>query len=599
MCIKKNLNLTNQQTTIIAIFIVSFISGIAFFYQLGNIGLIDKTEPMFVEAARQMVITGDWITPYWNDATRFDKPPLIYWLMAICFKVFGINEMSARLPSAIFAFATVIFVFYLVYSVNNLFINSEENQENSDENFTQIFKGTKANFKHNQSLLIATIASIITILNPAWIAWSRTGVSDMLLSSNISLALLSFFIAYIHPKQEQKSKLFWYLAFYFFCALAVLTKGPVGLLLPVLIIGTFLIYVKQWKPVLKELKLPLGIPLFLIVTVPWFVLISIRHGSEYINTFFGLHNFQRYTSVVSNHPGSWYYFFPVLFVGLIPWSCYLPLAIIRLKFWQRNDYIQENRAKQLGLFALIWLGVIFTFFSVSVTKLPSYILPVIPAEAILITLTWQEIITKKKPDFPSWSYYLTAIFNIIILIILAMASLNLPNFLGKDPLIPNIKEVLTLSHTPLIACLLWSIMAILSIIFLLHKSKKSYLWLTNTLGFFLFIPTFLLPNAKIYDLNAQLPLRNLATTIKQNQQPKEEILLIGFIRPSLVFYTQHPVKFFNSNSEAITYINEQKINHNQSFLIIAQPEKIKELNLTKNAYQIIDQQGVYQLIRLK
>ncbi len=594
MIIKKNLNLTNQQTTIIAILIVTLISGIAFFYQLGNMGLIDKTEPMFVEAARQMVITGDWITPYWNDATRFDKPPLIYWLMAICFKLFGINETSARLPSAIFAFLTVILVFYLIYLVNQLLNKPQE----IDENITQRRKDAKVDFKHIQSLLIATIGAIITILNPAWIAWSRVGVSDMLLSSNISLALLSFFLGYIYPKTEQKLKLFWYLAFYFFCGLAVLTKGPAGLLLPVIIISSFLIYVKQWKPVLKELKLPLGIPLFLIVTVPWFIAISIIHGSEYLDIFFGYHNFARYTSVVSNHPGSWYYFFPVLLVGLIPWSCYLPLAIIRLKFWQRNHYIEQNRTKQLGLFALIWLVVIFTFFSISVTKLPSYILPVIPAEAILITLTLREIIIKKKPDFPLWSYYLTAILNIIILIILAIASLNLPNFLGNDPLIPNIKEAIILSHTPEIACIVWSIMAILSIILLLNQSKKSYLWLTNAVGFFLFIPTFLIPNAKIYDLNAQLPLRNLATTIKQIQQPKEEILLIGFIRPSLVYYSQHPVKFFNSNSEAITYINEKNINKNQSFLIIAQPNRIKELNLAKNSYQIIEKQGVYQLIRL-
>lgn len=591
---KNNLNLSDQNKVIISLMIVTFVVGLAFFYQLGNIGLIDKTEPMFVEAARQMVVTGDWITPYWNDATRFDKPPLIYWLMAISFKIFGINEMAARLPSALFAFATVILVYYTIYRCYQLLINQSPKPENIDDLHENLLKVNH----QDQSLILATLGAIITALNPAWIAWSRTGVSDMLLSSNISLALLSFFLGYSANKNEPKFKLGWYLAFYFFCALAVLSKGPIGILLPVVIIGSFAIYIKQWQPLIKEIKLWLGIPLFLIVTVPWFIAISMVHGAEYINTFFGYHNLQRYTTVVSDHPGAWYYFFPVLFVGFIPWSCYLPLAIIRLRFWQRQFYIEQNRAKQLGLFALIWLVVIFTFFSISVTKLPSYILPVLPAEAILITLTWQELITQKKPDFPSWSYYVSAIFNIIILIVLAVASFNLPNFLGNNPLTPNIKEALANSHTPVIACIVWLIMAILSIILLITKSKKSYLWLTNALGFLIFIPTFLIPNAKIYDIHAQLPLRNLATTIKEIQQPQEQLILIGFIRPSLVFYSQHPVKFFNSTAEALTYMNEQKNQPNSSFLIIAQPERIKELNLSPNSYQILEQQGVYQLIRI-
>lgn len=579
----KNLNLTQKQATIIAILIVILTALIAFFYQLGNIGLIDKTEPMFVEAARQMVITGDWLTPYWNDATRFDKPPLIYWLMAISFKIFGINEMAARLPSALFGLLTVLLVFYLIYLVNQKILITQENPD----------------LTNHKNLLIATIGALITILNPAWIAWSRTGVSDMLLSSNISLALLSFFIGYIHHQEKPKIKTFWYLAFYVFSALAVLTKGPIGILFPVIIIASFSIYVKQWKPVLRELKLHLGMPLFIIITVPWFILISLKHGSEYIDTFFGYHNFERFTTVVSNHPGPWYYFFPVLFGGLIPWSCYLPLAIIRLKFWQRNYYIEQNRENQLSLFALIWLVVIFTFFSISVTKLPSYILPVLPAEAILITFTWQEIITKSKPNFPTWAYNLTAIFNIIILIAMAWASFNLPNFLGNNPLTPNLQKDLTLSPTPEIASILWILMAIVSIILLFKTQQKSYLWLTNALGFLIFIPTFLLPNAKIYDLDAQLPLRKLGLTIQQMKQTQEEVLLIGFIRPSLVFYSQHPVKFFNSTSEALSYLNHATNQGANSFLIIAQPEKIAELNLTKNSYDLIDQQGVYQLIRLR
>ena len=102
---------------------LSFLAWLAFFYNLGNIGLIDETEPIFAETARQMVETGDWITPYYNGETRFDKPPLIYWLMAIAYHLFGIHEWSVRLPSAISGTALMCFGFYPLYRYGYYHLN--------------------------------------------------------------------------------------------------------------------------------------------------------------------------------------------------------------------------------------------------------------------------------------------------------------------------------------------------------------------------------------------------------------------------------------------------------------------------------------------
>jgi len=136
------------------------------FRNLGNIGLIDETEPLFAEAARQMVETGDWITPYFNGETRFDKPPLIYWLMGIAYHLFGISEWSARLPSAISATALMCFGFYILYRYGYYHLND--------------YVYTPTNKSLIIRLLIGWIGAAMIVLNPETIAWGSIGVSDML-----------------------------------------------------------------------------------------------------------------------------------------------------------------------------------------------------------------------------------------------------------------------------------------------------------------------------------------------------------------------------------------------------------------------------------
>ena len=130
------------------LFIVSLI---AFIANLGSIGLMDKTEPMFVEAARQMIVTGDWITPYWNGETRFDKPPLTYWLVGLSFKLFGVNEWAARIPSALAAIAVVFLGFY---TLKNFGFSRAKEQNTS---LTKLW-------------ISAWIGVGIIALNPFWIA---------------------------------------------------------------------------------------------------------------------------------------------------------------------------------------------------------------------------------------------------------------------------------------------------------------------------------------------------------------------------------------------------------------------------------------------
>jgi len=215
------------------------IGWLAFFWNLGSTGLIDETEPLFAEAARQMTLTGDWITPFFNGETRFDKPPLIYWLMAIAYFTLGVNEWAVRLPSAIAAMGLVILGFYTLWRFGVPSTSGVQLQRSSK-------------FKRPY-WFAASLGSAVMALNPETIVWARTGVSDMLLSGCMGSALLSFFIGYAQPSKPAVQAR-WYLAFYVLIAGAILAKGPVGIVLPGLIIASFLLYLGNALAVLREMR---------------------------------------------------------------------------------------------------------------------------------------------------------------------------------------------------------------------------------------------------------------------------------------------------------------------------------------------------------
>jgi 4-amino-4-deoxy-L-arabinose transferase-like glycosyltransferase len=255
-------------------------------------------------------------------------------------------------------------------------------------------------------------------LNIETIAWARIGVSDMLLTGCMGAALLAFFLGYIqqdpltndssNPNSNSNAKKattnLWYLAFYIFIALAILAKGPVGIVLPGLIILLFLLYVGQglgqfWS-VIQEMKPIRGLLIILAIALPWYLFVTWANGEAYLNSFFGYHNFERFTNVVNKHSAPWYFYFIVVLMGFAPWSLYLPVAIARLKWWQRNYWQRQPRIQHLGLFALAWFVGIFGFFTVAATKLPSYVLPLMPAAAILVALLFTSNYPQSDPVPP-------------------------------------------------------------------------------------------------------------------------------------------------------------------------------------------------------
>ncbi|AFZ33970.1 glycosyl transferase family 39 [Stanieria cyanosphaera PCC 7437] len=562
-----------------------FISWFAFLWHLGDVGLVDETEPLFAEAARQMDVTGNWITPYFNRETRFDKPPLVYWLMAIGYQLIGVNEWAVRLPSALTAIALVISVFFTLkyFGFSNI-LNNQSNQ---------------AKIKR-QLWFSAWIASALTAFNVQTIIWARTGVSDMLLSGCMGTALLCFFWGYVTSEQKPQAFNYWYFAFYILISLAVLTKGPVGIVLPGLIILSFLVYVGNVWSVVKSMNLLEGGLIFLCITLPWYILVYLENGQIYLDSFFGYHNFQRFTDVVNGHDAPWYFYFLIVLGLFAPWSVYLPLSIFRIRFWQRNFWQQQPRNNQLGLFAFVWFVCIFAFFTISVTKLPSYVLPLIPAASILVALTWSNILTNKLPAQKKSGLLITIISNLILVTVMAIAFLTAPQFIGNDPAILNFKESLLSSGLNWRGGIIWGIAAVFIAICLSYRKWWYAIFSINLITFICLIIFVLIPASFFIDQNRQLPLREIAQTIIQEQQPQEELIMVGFKKPSLVFYTQRPVNFIKHPKKANNYLNQQQNeqNNSNSSLLVLRTKEMKEMNLQPQNYRQLNRQGVYRLIRI-
>jgi len=582
---------------IIALIWLLIVGFLAFLFHLGTTGIVDETEPLFAEAARQMIVTRNWITPYFNEVTRFDKPPLIYWLMAIGYKFLGVNEWAVRLPSAISALSLMGLGFYTLRRFGDLKIPRSRQ--------ATLFKSQKL----QQSWLVAIIGVSLMALNIQTIIWARTGVSDMLLSACMGNALFCFFLAYSSEnkrKAKVKSSYFglpnlWYLGFYVLIALAVLTKGPVGIVLPGLIIFCFLLYVGQFKAVVQEMNLILGAVIFLAISLPWYILVFLENGQVYLDSFFGKHNWQRFTDVVNGHDAPWYFYILIILGLFAPWSVYLPLAIHRLAWWHRSWWIKQPRHNHLGIFAFFWFICIFLFFSISVTKLPSYVLPLIPAGSILVAILWSEYLVRDRKKNQDKGLLISILANLLLAILFAIAFFLLPNFIGNDPAISQLDLVLAKSGLTTQGAIVWGLIAIAIVICLTKIRYWRWIICVNLIGFLAFISFVLLPTNFFLDYHRQLPLREISQTIIAVQQEDEPIIMLGFKKPSLVFYTQQSVKFFRRGKSLSKYIAESSADiESDTFLMISREKELRnKAKLQPQDYLQLEQQGVYKLIRVQ
>ncbi|WP_414564507.1 MULTISPECIES: ArnT family glycosyltransferase [unclassified Anabaena] len=582
-------NLAKSPVFTVTVLVV--ISWVAYGWNLGNVGLVDETEPLFAEASRQMFVTGDWITPFFNGETRFDKPALIYWCQAIAYTIFGVNEWAVRLPSAMAAWAVIGLTFYTLHWY-----------------FTQKDTLEQVSRPHRR-YSTAAIAAAMLALNPEMIVWGRTGVSDMMLTGCMASALLCFYLGYAsnvstQGQAPQTRSIFphkWYLAFYVLIAGAILSKGPVGIVLPGLIILAFLLYVGKFKEVFWEMRPFMGALIIFGLSAPWYLLVTWRNGWDFINAFFGYHNIERFTEVVNNHSAPWYFYFLVVLLGFAPYSIYLPVALARLKFWQRSHWLSQERSQQLGLFACVWFISIFGFFTIAVTKLPSYVLPLMPAAAILVALLWSDFFSDQNHEISSASSFIkvSAWINVVFATVLSVALFHIFYLLGDNSVAPDYPLLIKNAGLPELGGFIWLFGAIIMAFLILSRRWHSLIKM-NLAVFMAFLIIVLMPALFLMDQQRQLPLRELSALMLEVQEPNEELLMVGFKKPSVVFYTQQQINFLKLTKESLDHIQQRRAQQEQypSLLVLAEPKTFVKMDLPPDSYENLATRGNYQLIRV-
>jgi 4-amino-4-deoxy-L-arabinose transferase-like glycosyltransferase len=476
-----------------------------FFFRLGARPLWDIDEGKHATTSKEMILSEDWITPKFNGEPFYDKPVFYNWLVALAFLVFGFTEFAARLPAAILG-SSCVMVTYLLGR--------------------KMFSPT-----------VGILGAVILATAAEFIVLSRSVVHDISLVFFVTLALYLFYTGYKDDRHRKRNLLLFYGALGF----AVLSKGPVGLALPAMIIGLYLIAERNLKFILK-MQIGWGILIFLAVASPWYVLISLKNP-DYAGYFFIEQNLGSFLSPDARHPNPFYYYIPVLFGGFFPWSCFLPLALIyavRRKF----ENIHESTA-----FLVIWFSIIFIFFSMAGSKLATYILPLFPAASLLVALCWQELL-----NFPTAKIrngFLVSFLPVVLLFLAAMI------YLWVHPLVEMEYEAgIKLGQIYFLA--IWLLTCVvLAFLFLLRKKNHAFFISIAgmTVSAMLLFVLLIVPSVNPYRSTKQLSQK-----YDQLIPANEKLVFYRRIRESALFYSHRQAQVLKTDEQLKDYLaSDQRV----------------------------------------
>ena len=571
--------LLNSRKRFITSLIVLVSGVIIFILNLGETGLVDETPPLFAAAARAMSESGDWLTPKVNGMFRFDKPPLMYWLMSFFYSLpkneiwDSLGTLSARLPSALGS------LFLMLMIGDTLFCWPQ---------------------KGDRQFLTPIVASLGFALSPLIIIWSRTAVSDALLTGTLGVSLLLFWRRMASEKNDQCFSAWVFLGF------AILTKGPVAFVLAALTIISFLFCQKNWRRLLCKINPKKGFFITIIISIPWYVLELIKEGKPFWDSFFGYHNFQRYTSVVNNHAEPFWFFLYIMLIASLPFTPFLCHGIFETfkdfrKSLKKNSIVSET----LHTYSLCWLTSILIFFSISATKLPSYWLPAIPAAAILISHSFISLKNSNKNYLYLWISSILILFGISIVFFFSNIWLSSIN----DPEMPNLASELISTGIIFKAKLFFSSFTLFAIILFSLKFRNIFLF---TQVFLLIGQSFLMPPIrKLADTSRQLPLRSISKLILNIRDKRETLAMIGIRKPSLHYYSRQIVFYESNTKEGLINLSERlkgdrRKNHEdlpdyeyKSLLVVIDDNSSRQFHWSKINHQKLGKYGIYNLWRIQ
>lgn len=330
------------------------------FDNLGGPALFDPDEGRNAEIAREILVTGDWVTPHYDFLPRLEKPIFFYALAAASYGIFGVSEAAARAVPAAAALGIILLTYFF--------------SRRRDGPWAALWS----------ALVLATAVQFG--------AFARIVIPDMALAFFIALALFAYYHASAAADRAEKRR--HYFLMYAAAAGATLVKGPIGFVFPGMIVAAYIALRGKWSAP-AEMEPGWGALIFLVIVAPWYAWVEARNPG-YLAYFLGQEHFARYLTPLFQRTKPWHYFFGVLAVGFLPWTLLLPGIAKRL--WR-------NRPDDISLYLVLWVAVPFVFFTLSRSKMSEYLLPVYPALAILAgkTLADPGAVWEARPLALAWA----------------------------------------------------------------------------------------------------------------------------------------------------------------------------------------------------
>ncbi|MDO8413087.1 MAG: glycosyltransferase family 39 protein [Gallionellaceae bacterium] len=387
--------------------------------------LVKPDEGRYAEIAREMAVTGDWVTPRLNALKYFEKPPLQYWATATAYTLFGEHQWTARLWSALTGFAGL---FWIGFVGIRLFGREA---------------GQYAALLLLGSMLYSMIGHINT-LDMGLTFFLTVGISSLLLGQQVSAAP--------HTRRN------WMWLAWIALGLAVLSKGLIGLVLPGAALVVYAVLQRDWG-LWKRLHLVTGLLLFLLVTVPWFILVM-KANPEFFQRFFIYEHYTRFTTKELGRYEPWYYFIPIVLAGILPWTLLMFDTVLRT--WKGSG---DGKKFNAARFLLIWIAFVYLFFSVSGSKLPSYVLPIFPALALLMGKQLAEMNTRRI-------FWLTAPMIAVALVLFGLAPYMAR--LADTPLKQEMHG--NYANWIMVAALIWLLGIVTTLVMLRRDRKSTAIW---------------------------------------------------------------------------------------------------------------------------
>lgn len=524
------------------------------FLQLGNSRFWDQDEGYYATVAYEMHKRGDWIVPTFNEQLFGHKPPMMFWGMLMGFQTFGVSEFSARLPSAIFGLGSILLIYFLS---------------------RRIFDRT-----------IGLIAGLTMASCLMFTVVARSATADAHLTFFVLLAIYLWSIDAAGQSSGPASPpkpiaIRWrtWIGVYAAMGCAVLSKGPIGLAFPVTILAS----VHILDPWLNSMSTNRGIPtreflrtawqllnpisivrelwkmrpitgasVVLMVAGPWFMAMQWKTGNEFLGEFLGVHHFQRFSQPMDNHSGPIYYYVVACLLGLYPWSAFaIPTVIQWFQIKTRNG------SSRGWLLVSMWIAVYLTVFSVASTKLPNYVMPAYPAFAIVIgsyIASWSSrpSIWESRWEVLGWS--LMALIGLLVMtgpLVLTSGS--------QPPLAVNSWQIddatwRTLRWVSLLGMpLLIGGVAGLVLCRWQWRPGLAPCFACTAVAMLVLFWQLLVPMADRHQTPQDIASALSGTPRAQNGPPS--IAVLGYFRPSMVFYANNAVDFFSDVPALVERLN--------------------------------------------